>query len=191
MYNFFKQLAGSINAFLCEQAHQKRDENTPGRDMATTSPKLSKPTLITRPHLTTNPTLNRHLEDFVCDAFLRSRLPWPEKWDLSNRRFRPESTLADMLGDEGFMCVIYDENEDGPKIGNGSGKVIACAAAVPWAGGWTKEGKHTEEGWEIKTVCVSGEEAYAKKGLAVKVMKHVEDQACAERVGEKSDAPTD
>ncbi|KAL5121440.1 hypothetical protein ACEQ8H_000511 [Pleosporales sp. CAS-2024a] len=54
-------------------------------------------------------------------------------------------------------------------------KVVACAAAVPWNGGWTKEGAGKEEGWEIKAVAVDGHERFLKKGLAVQVMAALEE----------------
>lgn len=139
------------------------------------TPHLSNPVILARSNLTTNPALKTHLEDFISDAFLRSQLPWPERWDFTLRRFRPGTDLVDMLGGEGLLCVIYDDNEEGPKIEQGTGRVVACAAAIPWQGGWMKEGKGVEEGWEIKTVCVSGEERYAGKGLAIKVMSVLEE----------------
>jgi hypothetical protein len=91
-----------------------------------------------------------------------------------------------MLGDQGLLCVIYDENEGGPEIEKGSGKVVACAAAIPWGGGWMKEGKGTEEGWEIKTVCVSGEEMYARKGLAIKVMNVIQETVIRQELARRA-----
>lgn len=54
------------------------------------------------------------------------------------------------------------------------GKVVACAAAVPWTGGWKQEGRDTETGFEIKAVAVDGSERYLRKGLAVNVMGALE-----------------
>ena len=62
-----------------------------------------------------------------------------------------------------------------------SRKIIACAAAVPWKGGWAKEGAETESGWEVKAVCVSGEEQYARRGLAVRVMGKLEEELVRRR----------
>lgn len=83
------------------------------------------------------------------------------------------------------MAVIFDCNETGDSLedqtqesgqenGNVSGKVIACACAVPWKGGWRKEGAGKEEGWEIKAVAVHEGERYLHRGLAVKCMKALE-----------------
>lgn len=49
-------------------------------------------------------------------------------------------------------------------------KLVACAAAVPWTGGWLKDGPKSEEGWEIKAVCVDGDTKYARSGLAVQLL---------------------
>jgi GNAT superfamily N-acetyltransferase len=55
-----------------------------------------------------------------------------------------------------------------------SKKVVACAAAVPWKGGWMKEGADSESGWEIKIVCVDGDPQYHHRGLAVQLLGFLE-----------------
>lgn len=88
-----------------------------------------------------------------------------------------------MLGDETIVAVIFDQNVAAKDSDPGNsrecdtitnGKVVACAAAVPWKGGWAKEGAGEEDGWEIKALAVDGDAAYLRKGLAVQVMASLE-----------------
>ena len=89
-----------------------------------------------------------------------------------------------MLVDQTIVAVIFDQNAEiedtsnSPKGssqgGESSGKVVACAAAVPWTGGWKKEGAGTEDGWEIKAIAVNGDSRYLRTGLAVQVMTSLE-----------------
>jgi hypothetical protein len=130
------------------------------------------------------------LSALINDAFLRSKMPDPEKWNLTpGRRFPTHESYYEMLVDKTIVALIFDQNvhskdvskslEDGQaniaKVGGDAvGKVVACAAAVPWKGGWAKEGAGKEEGWEIKAVAVDGDAQYLHKGLAVQVMGALE-----------------
>ncbi|KAH7082858.1 hypothetical protein BKA63DRAFT_138953 [Paraphoma chrysanthemicola] len=163
----------------------------------TTPPHLSAPILFHSTTLKSNRALTSQITALVNEAFMRSHAPHWEKWDLSRDRFPSEETYWDMLGDKGIVALIFDRddekstqelnganmagNDDENATGefrdlNRRGKVIACAAALPWKGGWNKEGAGTEEGWEIKAVCVAGDEKYLRKGLAVQVMQVLEDE---------------
>jgi len=73
----------------------------------------------------------------------------------------------DMLVEHAVVAVILD-------CVDGERKVVACAAAVPWRGGWKRECEGTETGWEIKAIAVDGSPTYLKKGLAVQVMSELE-----------------
>jgi hypothetical protein len=90
-----------------------------------------------------------------------------------------------MLSKEGsVMAVIFDENEDAEPTddedstkksgGVGSKRVVACAAAVAWNGGWMKEGAGTETGWEIKAISVDGDAKYLRHGLAAQLLDSLE-----------------
>lgn len=94
-----------------------------------------------------------------------------------------------MLVEKTIVALIFDQDaaDGGSEIsdcsepkkesqqqGRLSGKVVACAAAVPWKGGWAKEGAGKEEGWEIKAIAVDGDAKYLRKGLAVQVMTVLE-----------------
>lgn len=140
---------------------------------STNAVSLSNPTLLSSASLATNSALTSQLFDLINVAFLRPKARNPEKW-VNTQRLKSLDELFTMLGDEGMMCVIYEIDEEGPSIGIGKGKVVACAAAVPWAGGWLGEGKGTEKGWEIKTVCVDGDARYAKTGLAIRIVDCLE-----------------
>jgi GNAT superfamily N-acetyltransferase len=146
--------------------------------------RLSDPNLYTPSDLKANKTLSTSITKLVNDAFYRSKESAPVKWSNATFRFPTEEALHVMLGDEGsVMAVIFDKSVT---YGNGNGveangdiaaskKVVACAAAVPWKGGWMKEGAGTESGWELKTVCVDGDPKYHHRGLAVKVIDFLED----------------
>jgi len=77
-----------------------------------------------------------------------------------------------MLVEGAVVAVILDRVEGDGEV---QGKVVACAAAVPWKGGWMKECAGREEGWEIKALAVDGGAEYLKKGLAVQVMGALEE----------------
>jgi hypothetical protein len=146
--------------------------------------RLSDPNLYSPSDLKANKTLSTSITKLVNDAFYRSKESDPVKWSNATFRFPTEEALHVMLGDEGsVMAVIFDKSVTN---GNGNGvkangdiaaseKVVACAAAVPWKGGWMKEGAGTESGWELKTVCVDGDPKYHHRGLAVKVISFLED----------------
>jgi GNAT superfamily N-acetyltransferase len=120
---------------------------------------------------------------------MRSKAPDWEKWDNSRVRFPTVETYWDMLDEEAIVALVFDRDASPDTVGkevngNGSdgesnGKVVACAAAVPWKGGWKKEGAGREDGWEIKAVCVDGDSKYLRKGLAVQVMQALEDELVA------------
>lgn len=98
-----------------------------------------------------------------------------------------------MLSDErSVMALIFDSSvssfsssstSSGEEPEKEEGLLIACAAAIPWAGGWHKEGASTERGWEIKTVCVLDDARYRHKGLAVRLLRGLEEYLL-EREGE-------
>src|SRR5438128_1390837 len=138
------------------------------------TPRFSRPSILTRAQLAENPTLTAQLTDFINVAFIRPKTRLPDTWDLNAKRFRPESTLMDMLGDNGILCLIYDDNEEREQDHGVEKRVVACGAAIPWNGGWHGEGKGKEEGWEVKIVCADGDAKYARTGLAVKVVAHLE-----------------
>jgi GNAT superfamily N-acetyltransferase len=150
--------------------------------------RLSAPNLYTPSDLKVNKTLSTSITKLVNEAFYRSKEDDPVKWSNETFRFPTEEALHVMLGDAGsVMAVLFDKNVEAP-VTNGkengieangdvaaSKKVVACAAAVPWKGGWMKEGADTELGWELKTVCVDGDPKYHHRGLAVKLMSFLED----------------
>ncbi|KAH7093441.1 hypothetical protein FB567DRAFT_515348 [Paraphoma chrysanthemicola] len=163
----------------------------------TTQPHLSAPILFHPTTLKSNRALTSQITTLANEAFMRSHAPDREKWDLSRDRFPSEESYWDMLGEKGIVALIFDrddgnsaqelnganatgnndENVNGEdRNWEGREKVIACAAALPWKGGWNKEGAGTEVGWEIKAVCVAGDKKYLKKGLAVQVMQALEDE---------------
>jgi hypothetical protein len=148
--------------------------------------RLSQPTLYIPSDLKANKTLSTSVTKLINNAFYRSKESDPVKWSNDTFRFPTEDALHVMLGDEGsVMAVIFDNSQKAPVTnGNGNGNesngdVVACAAAVPWKGGWMKEGANTESGWELKTVCVDGDPKYHHRGLAVKVMRFLEEYLVA------------
>ena len=108
------------------------------------------------------------------------------KWNNDTLRFPTEDAFHAMLTPDSKLAVFFDLDEPYPSEGfsertSSSGtssfhgkKVIACAAAVPWKGGWRKEHAATETGWEMKAVCVDGNEQYLRKGLAVQLLESLE-----------------
>ncbi|KAL1605143.1 hypothetical protein SLS60_004686, partial [Paraconiothyrium brasiliense] len=128
------------------------------------SPTFSHPELFTPADLKSKPTLIDDITALINDAFVRSKLPDPEKWEGAHRkRFPTHESYFEMLGEEGIMTAIFDDR-----------KLVAVAAAVPWKGGWKKEGVNTEEGWEIKAVAVHGDAKYLHRGLAVQLYTSIE-----------------
>lgn len=129
-----------------------------------TSPVLSPPTLFTPADLKSKPPLVDDITDLINDAFTRSQLPDPEKWEGAHRkRFPTHETYFEMLGEEGVVTAIFDDT-----------RVVAVASALPWKGGWKKEGAGVEEGWEIKAVAVHGDARYLHRGLAVQLYTSLE-----------------
>jgi GNAT superfamily N-acetyltransferase len=149
-----------------------------------TTPHLSQPTLFTPSELKANSALSASIIRLVNDAFSRSKSD-SAKWDNSTLRFSDQDALYGMLsGDGSVMAVIFDESEDAKATdgedstkqngGVGSKKVVACAAAVAWNGGWMKEGAGMETGWEIKAISVDGDAKYHRRGLAVQLLDCLE-----------------
>jgi hypothetical protein len=154
------------------------------------APNLSQPTILHPADISTNQTLLNHLTTFIIAVFAHQERD-PLQWDLSILRFSSPGELLDMLGKDGFMSVIFDEsysNEE--ECGNGDGrrgKIVACAGAIPFRSGDDREGKHVNvDGawggdWEIKTVCVDWDDRYAKKGLAIRCIKGIEEYLVSRR----------
>lgn len=153
-----------------------------------TTPILSAPVLFFPADLKTNPKLTTRIVELTNDAFARSKAPDPEKWSTTPRFVRLEQ-YHDMLVEKCVVAVIFDKSADLETSHTGrdvtqaydekhsaelSGKIVACSAAVPWTGGWAKEGAGTEDGWEIKAISVNGDAKYLRRGLAIQVMDALE-----------------
>src|SRR5690242_9823608 len=129
---------------------------------------LSAPILYTRADLESEGVLVTQITNLINDAFIRTKIAEPEKWGISPRkRFPSNDPYFEMLGSEDVVGAIFDEHA-------GDRKVVAVAAAVPWEGGWEKEGAGVEEGWEIKAVAVHGDTQHLHKGLAVRLYTFLE-----------------
>ena len=134
----------------------------------TSTPWLLAPVYYTRAYLQTDPPLTTRIISLVNDAFARSQKSDPEKWgQIPEIRFPDNDSYFDMLGDEGIVAMIFDDDTR-------DRKVVAVAAALPWKGGWKKEGAGIEEGWEIKAVAVDGDARYLRQGLAVQLYGFLE-----------------
>ncbi|KAJ4326241.1 hypothetical protein N0V94_000188 [Neodidymelliopsis sp. IMI 364377] len=135
-----------------------------------TTPSLSAPTPYSPQILRKDPILVTQIVNLVNDAFARSKLPDPMKWGQKPRsRFPDNEVYFEMLGQEGVVAAIFDNIEEEKKL-------VAVAAAVPWQGGWKKEGAGVEEGWEIKAVAVDGDAKYLRRGLATQLYTFLEQQ---------------
>lgn len=141
----------------------------------TVSPSLSAPTLYTPSDLQSKPALVTEITDLINDAFARSKKGDPVKWRQGERRFPTNDLYFDMLGNDGIAAVIFDSSSQDRE----GDKVVAVAAAVPWGGGWKKEGAGVEEGWEIKAVAVNGDKKYLGRGLALQLYAFLEQQLVA------------
>jgi hypothetical protein len=145
---------------------------------------LSPPQLFTPSDLRSRPGLVSAITTLINDAFARSKLRDPEKWgEKPEKRFTSNDSYLELLGSVGIVAVIYDSSADDAAAGereesglSTEGKVVAVAAAVPWRGGWLKEGAGTEDGWEIKAVAVDGGEKYLRKGLSMRLMAALEEK---------------
>ena len=150
---------------------------------------LSKPTLYTCDQLKCKPFLAAEFARLANQAFTRSKAKDTEKWIHTNPRFPSIDLFYNMVGDDGIVTLIFDldqdatpeEEKDTQENGNGQNiadferkKVVACAGATRWKGGWGKEGAGTEPGWEIKAVCVDGDEKFIRRGLAVQLLTSLE-----------------
>lgn len=141
---------------------------------------LSPPTLSRPSDFRANSELRQNVIDLVNAAFHRSKATDPQRWSNETLRFPDEEMFFGMLGSEGAMALVFDEvvaangaQVEGVRM-EGERKVVACAALVPWKGGWHAEGAGKEEGWEMKIVCVHSGEGYLKRGLATQVTRKLE-----------------
>ncbi|KAF2634064.1 hypothetical protein P280DRAFT_439576 [Massarina eburnea CBS 473.64] len=153
---------------------------------STTPPSLTPALFLTLADLEANPKLANQLAILGNTAFTRSHMMHPEKWSVPCTRFPTTQLLLDTVGDAGIMAIILDESRVGEEeVGlvetrsQGSdevkkGKLVACAAVIPWAGGWEKEGAGTEVGYETKAVAVDEDEIYLGKGVAIKLLAYIE-----------------
>ena len=153
---------------------------------------LTHPILLTHSAVASNTKLANQLAALSNAAFTRSKATKPEKWTLPSIRFSTSQAYLDMMGEKGIVAVILDQNrttgedaddvvdvEDRTEGGiteSKKGGLVACTAAVPWAGGWDKEGAGSEMGWEMKAVCVDGDARYLRRGLAVRVLGALEER---------------
>ncbi|XP_014557251.1 hypothetical protein COCVIDRAFT_15481 [Bipolaris victoriae FI3] len=139
--------------------------------MPSTTPSLSQPTLYTSSLIKSTPTLSAALTSLINSAFYRSASSDP-RWDATVPRFDSADELCEMIGDERSVVAViyYSSGRSTSTLDDFEGKeeqgeMVACAAAIPWKGGWHREGATTREGgWEIKTVCVH--ERFVGRGLA-------------------------
>jgi hypothetical protein len=149
----------------------------------TTQP-LSPPKLFTPSDLQPRPGLVSAITALINDAFARSKIPDPEKWgETPQKRFTGNESYFELLGSMGIVAVIFDSSADDAAAGetgglgsSNEGKAVAVAAAVPWQGGWLKEGAGTEDGWEIKAIAVDGGEKYLRKGLSMRLLAALEEK---------------
>lgn len=153
-----------------------------------TPPRLSAPKLFTTSELKADPRITESITSLANDAFLRPKRAEPEKWNITVLRFPTLESYFAMLDEDSIIALIFDDAEDlgqethavSETQNNGnrkypSPKVVACAAAVPWRGGMAREGAGTESGWEIKAVCVDGDEKYLRQGLTIKLLASLEE----------------
>jgi hypothetical protein len=153
-----------------------------------TTPQLSTPILIHPADLKADTKLTAQIINLINAAFSRSKQSSSEKWNHTRPRFPSYESYYEMLVEDAVVALIFDHAAKPEDINDSllgeevhtreedktSNKVVACAAAVPWTGGWAKEGAGKEAGWEIKAVAVDGEDRYLHKGLAVQVMTSLE-----------------
>jgi hypothetical protein len=148
-------------------------------------PNLTKTLFLSLAELTANPKVADQLAVLINTAFTRSHMNDPNRWNIPCNRFPKTQHMLDTVGKDGVMAVILDEScvgKDHEAIlveasGNEAakrGKLIACAAIIPWRGGWEKEGSSSEVGWETKAVAVDENERYLKKGIVIKLLKDID-----------------
>jgi hypothetical protein len=133
-------------------------------------PHLTAPILLHPADLKSNAELTRQITNFTNEAFTRSRKYDPAKWQNDPPRFSTPESYHEMLVGDSVVALVFDKMNEQEE-----GKLVACAAAVPWKGGWAKEDAGIEDGWEIKAVAVHGDSEYLHKGLAVRVMGKLEE----------------
>lgn len=165
--------------------------------LSMTTPQLSPPAIISSEKIKQNVKLAKSIRDLCNQAFSRHKHLDPVKWNSTTLRFPDMQIFYNMLTPESVFALVFDQKETTDVDSNemvgktieedeASGdnaaelkadmgsKVIACAAAVPWCGGWAREGASTETGWEIKTICVDADPCYLRKGLAIQVLRALE-----------------
>jgi hypothetical protein len=151
-------------------------------------PLLSTPKLFTPSDLKADLRITESITRLANDAFLRPKRSEPERWDLTVLRFPTHESYFAMLDENSIVALIFDnaaEHVEATQANSGlhingttkhaGSKVVACAAAVPWRGGMAREGAGTESGWEIKAVCVDGDEKYLRQGLTIKLLASLEE----------------
>lgn len=181
-----------------------------------TTPNLSEVILYTPAELRSDAGVSKQVISLINDAFGRSKLADPHKWDAERPRFPTIEEYYKMLDENSMVALVFDRDASlsigiSARDGNtdiartkelgAQGKVVGCAAAVPWKGGWAKEGAGTEDGFEIKATCVDGNEKYIGKGLNLQMMEALtteliqksksrgSSQACAPAPGNPGDNP--
>ncbi|KAH7384005.1 hypothetical protein BKA66DRAFT_463269 [Pyrenochaeta sp. MPI-SDFR-AT-0127] len=160
-----------------------------------TTPNLTHPILYTSAELRSKPAVATSMTQLANQAFYRSKANDPIKWNNTTFRFPNLDALHNMLGEDSIVALMFDysqrDNEAEAEndkhdfnkqraAGFEYTKLIACAAAVPWKGGWAKESAGIESGWEIKAVCVDGDEKYLHRGLAQALLSTLEHHLIAE-----------
>ncbi|CAO2650227.1 Nn.00g015190.m01.CDS01 [Neocucurbitaria sp. VM-36] len=154
----------------------------------------SAPTLFSLSELKADRNLVASIIRLANDAFLRPKKLDPVKWSSTGLRFPTIESYLEMLDEKSVVALLFDDSINKNKVGlnefegteTGDGrwagkKVIGCAAAVPWKGGWTKEGAGIEEGYEIKAVCLDGDAKYARQGMAVQLLAVLEQDLVAQK----------
>lgn len=136
--------------------------------------RLSAPTIYTRADLESDQGLVTQITRLINDAFTRSKKSDLVKWGANPRvRFTDSHMYFDMLGSEGVVAAIFDED-------TADRRLVAVAGAIPWQGGWKNEGAGIEEGWEIKAVAVDGDAKYLRRGLAVQLYNALQEHLLLE-----------
>jgi hypothetical protein len=138
----------------------KMSEITPSIPAPLPNEPLLREHLYHAKDVASDPTLAATLTAFVNKGFMaQSTNPHAIKiWqDFSSGRFKSPNEINEMLGSDGILAVIYDDQTP-----------IAVAGGVPWKQGSQELALEGEEGYEIKTVTV--DPTVVKKGLATRCM---------------------
>jgi hypothetical protein len=154
-------------------------------------PNLTAPILLKLNDLLTNPKLTNQLAALGNQAFTRSKAVDPEKWLMPAIRFPKDDDFLKLVGEAGTVAVILDQSRvtgDDADLAVEvpisaadvkKGVLVACTTAVPWEGGHGMEKAEAETGWEMRAVCVDGDERYLKRGLAIRLITALEDDLIA------------